>query len=170
MPAITKNKKTTTTEIDVTKIPTEERQANMIKYAIRATSKKFSIKGLRAEGTFTKTFEDSDPEMTYPHHKIVVTVHVRAKDPEFKFDSNSTRDEFETLLRQNIMALGKWMLKSGDRMVIKLTGFYDIPYDIPDMTRFFEGRGRMNDRYASIGRSSFASGNEVVSAGWWGVC
>ncbi len=169
MPAIAKNKKNTTTEIDLSKLPIEERHANLVKYAIRATSKKFSIKGLRAEGTFTKTFEDSDPEMTYPHNKIVVTVHVRTKDPEFKFDSMSTRDEFETLLRQNIMSLGKWMLKSGDHMVIKFTGFYDIPYEISDMTRFFAGRGRMNDRYASIGRSSFASGNEVVSAGY-GVC
>ncbi|AET98225.1 hypothetical protein EPVG_00338 [Emiliania huxleyi virus 201] len=175
MPAIAKNrkkttKKTTNPEIVLANLSVEERQANLVKYAIRATSKKFNIKGLRAEGNFERTREDTDPDVVAPHYKITVTINIRAKDPEFKFASASVRNDFETLFRQNVMALGKWMVRPVDRMVITLTGFYDIEYDIPSMNHYFAGRGRFNDTVASIGRSSFTMGNEIASAGGWGIC
>ena len=174
MPAIAKNqkkttKKTTNPEIVLANLSAEERQANLVKYAIRATSKKFNIRGLRAEGNFERIREDTDPDVVAPHYKITVTINIRAKDPEFKFASASVRNDFETLFRQNVMALGKWMVRPVDRMVITLTGFYDIEYDIPNMNHYFAGRGRFNDTVASIGRSSFTMGNEIASAGGWGV-
>lgn len=175
MPAIAKNqkkttKKTTDPKIVLANLSAEERQANLVKYAIRATSAKFKIKGLWAEGSFERVCEDANPDVVAPHYKITATINIRSKDPNFKFASASTRNDFETLFRQNVMSLGKWMVRPRDRMVITLTGFYDIEYEIPSMNHYFAGRGRFNDTVASIGRSSLSMGNEVLSAGYWGTC
>ena len=158
MPAIAKNQKKTKknntgpAEIVLANLSLEERHKNLIKYAIRATSAKFKVKGLRAEGRFERVCEDADPDVVAPHYKITATINIRSKDPNFKFASASTRNDFETMFRQNVMALGKWMVRprDRDRMVINLTGFYDIGYEIPSMSHYFAGRGSLNDTVASM--------------------